>query len=306
MEKSNEFIMKPTVDFCFKELMAEEKVRQGFIGAILNVDPAEIKETRLMPTLLRKGSREEKLGILDVRVLLYDGKQMDLEMQVAPFEAWAERTLFYLLRMYQEQIREGQDYDVIQKCIHVGILDFLLFPDYEGYYSRFHIWEDSRREKYTDKLEIHVLELPKLKEYQSPETELLKWAKFFHAQTREEFEVMAKENEYLEKAYERLVNLSADEKKRREYQAREDAIRDYNWQMKTNFRRGVREGMERGIAQGMERGLKVLITTLREVGFDEQKIQEKIMKEYDMDEKQAKQCLDECKREDVSGADMGE
>ena len=64
------------------ELMAEEKVRQGFIGAILNVDPEEIKETRLMPTLLRKGSKEEKLGILDVRVLLQDGKQMDLEMQV--------------------------------------------------------------------------------------------------------------------------------------------------------------------------------------------------------------------------------
>lgn len=42
-------------------------------------------------------------------------------MQVAPFDAWAERTLFYLFKMYLEQSHEGQEYDVAQKCIHVGI-----------------------------------------------------------------------------------------------------------------------------------------------------------------------------------------
>ena len=107
---------------------------------------------------------------------------------------------------------------------------------------------------------------------------MLKWAKFFHAQTREEFETMAKENEYLEKAYERLVNLSEDEKKRREYQAREDAIRDYNWQMKTNFRRGVREGMERGVMQG----LQILIETLKDMGQTEEEVCQKIMERYDL------------------------
>lgn len=41
----NEFIMKPKVDFCFRELMADAKVRQGFIGALLGVDPEEVRET---------------------------------------------------------------------------------------------------------------------------------------------------------------------------------------------------------------------------------------------------------------------
>ena len=189
MGYNTDFIMKPKVDFCFKELMADAKVRQGFISAVLRVDPEEIRETRLMPTLLRKSSKEEKQGILG----------------------------------------------------------FTMFENYEGYYSRFHIREDSRREKYTDKLEVHVLELPKLNKYPHPETELLKWVRFFHAEKREEFEMMAKDNEYLERAYERLVNISADEQKRREYQAREDAIRDYNWQLKTYRRRGLREGMEKGM-----------------------------------------------------------
>ena len=36
-EKRNNdnFIMLPTVDFCFKELMKNPKVRKGFVGAIL-------------------------------------------------------------------------------------------------------------------------------------------------------------------------------------------------------------------------------------------------------------------------------
>lgn len=37
----DDFIMLPTVDFCFKELMHNENVRKGIIAAILNVQPEE-------------------------------------------------------------------------------------------------------------------------------------------------------------------------------------------------------------------------------------------------------------------------
>lgn len=76
------FIMSPTVDFCFKELMSNEKVRKGLISAFLNVRPEDILETVLLNTNSRKEFQEEKLGILDVRVLMYDKSQIDLEMQV--------------------------------------------------------------------------------------------------------------------------------------------------------------------------------------------------------------------------------
>ena len=33
--------MHPTVDFCFKELMENAKVRQGLIAAILKKDPED-------------------------------------------------------------------------------------------------------------------------------------------------------------------------------------------------------------------------------------------------------------------------
>ena len=97
----SEFIMKPKVDFCFKELMEEPEVRRGFISAVLGIRPEEIIQTTLLPTHLRKESQEEKLGILDVRVLLNGDIQINMEMQVAPFELWAERSLFYLGKMYK-------------------------------------------------------------------------------------------------------------------------------------------------------------------------------------------------------------
>lgn len=81
-EKTEPFIMLPTVDFCFKELMCSEKARKGLIAAFLNLDPKEIQETVLLNTSLRKESKAEKLGILDVRVLMHDNTQIDLEMQV--------------------------------------------------------------------------------------------------------------------------------------------------------------------------------------------------------------------------------
>ena len=44
-QNREEFIMLPTVDFCFKELMQNARVRQGMIAALLGVEPEEIEET---------------------------------------------------------------------------------------------------------------------------------------------------------------------------------------------------------------------------------------------------------------------
>ena len=250
----SEFIMKPKVDFCFKELMEEPEVRRGFISAVLGIRPEEIIQTTLLPTHLRKESQEEKLGILDVRVLLNGDIQINMEMQVAPFELWAERSLFYLGKMYIDQIKEGEDYDVLKKCIHIGILDFVMFQEDEEFYSRFHIWEDQRHRKYTDKLEVHILELPKLDRYRYPQTELLKWARFINAERKEDLEMIAKTDKFLGKAYEALTNLSADEKKRLEYEAREKAIRDHHHQMKSNWNAGHEQGLKQGIEQGETSG----------------------------------------------------
>ena len=67
---------------------------------------------------------------------------------------------------------------------------------------------------------------------------------------------MAEKDPYIEKAYEELERMSADEKKRLEYEAREKALRDYNSQMSSARRRGEAIGKEIGERIGIKLGEK--------------------------------------------------
>ena len=236
------FIMSPKIDFCFKELMQDEEVRKGFIAAVLHVSPDEIISTELLPTHLRKEHENDKLGILDVRVLMNGNVQLDMEIQLSLFKLWPERSMFYLGKMYVEQFQKGQDYDMLGKCIHVGILDFELFAEDEEYDSVFHLWEDNRNRLYSDKLEIHILELPKVRKNKYPDSELLRWLQFINAEREEEFEMLAKDNEYMKKAFDRLRYISADEQKQLDYEARLVATMDHNYMMKQSREEGLAEG----------------------------------------------------------------
>ena len=75
--------MKPKIDFAFKEIMENEKARAGFLSAVLGLKPDNIKETRILNSNLRKIHEDDKLGILDVRVLLNNDTQIDTEIQLS-------------------------------------------------------------------------------------------------------------------------------------------------------------------------------------------------------------------------------
>lgn len=59
------FLMKPKIDFAFKEIMMDEKARTGFLSAVLGLKPEDIKETQILNSSLRKIHEDDKLGILD-------------------------------------------------------------------------------------------------------------------------------------------------------------------------------------------------------------------------------------------------
>ena len=250
---NDDFLMSPTVDYCFKELLAYPEIRKGFVAAILNKKPEEIAETKLMPTILSKDTEDGKYGILDVRVELKDASQIDLEMQVTPFEFWDKRIIFYLSKMYIEQIKEGDSYENLKPCVHVSILNFNLFPEDQECFREIAFCDLKTKQKYTNLLNIYVLELKKLPPEQKDEPLIIKWMRFLSAERKEDFEKMAGEDTYINEAYEALQKLSADERKRLEYEARQKAIRDYNSQMKSSLEKGIQIGEERGKKEGEKR-----------------------------------------------------
>ena len=252
----SDFLMKPKIDFAFKEIMMNDNARVGFLSAILKLNPKDIKETQILNTNLRKLHEDDKQGILDVRILMNNNVEIDIEIQLSELKVWADRSLFYLSKMYTEQIQAGQKYNVFKKCVSISILDFTLFQDTDEFYSCFHIREDNRNTIYTDKMEFHVLELSKLpKELKEDTSDILLWAKFINAEEKEEFDMLATKNSYIGSAYEQLQIISQDKKKRLEYEAREKAIRDHNQMMYEAEQRGIKVGEERGKEIGKQETL---------------------------------------------------
>ena len=255
-----DFLMKPKIDFAFKEIMMDEPARIGFLSAILKLNPSEIRNTQILNTNLRKLHDEEKQGILDVRILMNDDTEIDIEIQLSILNVWADRALFYLAKMYTEQINSGEDYTVFKKCVNISILDFELFKDSTEFYSCFHIREDTRHTIYTDKMEFHVLELPKLpKELREDSSDIELWGKFISAERKEEFDVLAEKNTYIDSAYQYLQLISQDKQKRMEYEAREKAVRDYN--------QGLLEAREAGKIEGREETTICIAKNLLSSGF---------------------------------------
>lgn len=79
---------------------------------------------------------------------------------------------------------------------------------------------------------------------------------------------MAKEDSYIGEAYEMLKHMSADEKKRLEYEAREKAIRDYHSQMQASREEGRKEGRE----EGKKEGVASIITNMLRKGKSPEEI----------------------------------
>ena len=109
-----DFLMKPKIDFAFKEIMMDESARIGFLSAILKLNPSDIRKTKILNTNLEKLHKDEKQGILDVRILMNNHTEIDIEIQLSALNVWADRALFYLAKMYTEQIHSGENYTVFK------------------------------------------------------------------------------------------------------------------------------------------------------------------------------------------------
>ncbi len=188
--------------------------------------------------------------------------------------------------MYADQIEQGQKYDVLKKCVSIRILDFELFKKGVGFYSCFHIREDTSGFLYTDKMEFHVIELPKLPlELTEDCAGIELWAKFINAERKEEFDMIVGRDPYIDSAYQQLQVISQDKQKRMEYEAREKAVRDYN--------QGMYEAEERGRKEGRKEVIQMFIEMGWEYGLDDTGILKRLQEKAGLSPEEATAYLKE-------------
>ena len=247
------FIMSPKYDFVFKYIFGNEQHKDlliALLSDVLGVPEEEFAEIEIMNSELLKQFKEDKKGILDVRVKTKVGAQIDVEIQILPTEYMAERTLFYWSKMYTSQIKPGETYDRLKKCVTINIVDFECTP-LKKLYSCYHLTEDEEGERLTDLIEIHFLEIPKLfdKDIVKDENDpVVQWMEFLDGKSRGVMELLAKKNKDIKKAYDLLQVISKDEKARMLYEARQAEISDQLTRIKSAEEKGEnRKSIENAI-----------------------------------------------------------
>ncbi len=106
----------------------------------------------------------------------------------------------------------------------------------------------------TDKLEIHILELNKIKGKENEDDELLDWLFFIDNPKSERVREAMKENEELQEANKKLNQMSEEEEMQRIAWWREKALHDEASLKGMGKREGIAIGEERGIKIGREEG----------------------------------------------------
>ena len=184
-ERTKEMIISPKYDDMMKELFHNETVLRYFLSDILRVCPDRIWNLRLKTPFLRKRGRKEKQGILDVVAEFGDDTKVNVELQVRIVRNWDKRQLFYLAKMYTEELIKGEDYSRLKRCVGISLLDFNL-SDRPKYHTVYRL-RDEEGNEFTDALEIHVLELSKPLTGKEKADE---WIQFFNVKTEEDLRMI--------------------------------------------------------------------------------------------------------------------
>lgn len=260
----------PKMDIIFQAIFGEvgcENITKDFLEKILK---RKIEKISLdQNPILRRELKSDKLGVLDIITELDGKEKCNIEMQLIDKNNIIERMLYYWSKIYTKQIKAGEDYNKLEKTIVILIADFNIKGLEEvTYHSTWKIMETNYAKKLilTDKLELDIIELSKIKGRENEKDQLLDWLIFLENPESERVTLKMEENENLKDAVEKLNKISEDEKMQRIIELREKAIRDEH----AIYEKGVNDGVEKG---SKEKELQIAKNMLKK-GIKESDIKE--------------------------------
>ncbi|UUX92920.1 Rpn family recombination-promoting nuclease/putative transposase [Methanoplanus endosymbiosus] len=238
------FIMSPKNDFAFRLLFGDEKNKEITISFLRTMLKIPVQDITIKDPYLLKQLSGDKTGILDIRIVLDSGAQVDVEIQLSDHPAIKERVLFYLSRLYASQISSGDGYQVLKKTISLVILDYILVS-VEPMHTTYRFYDRENEIELTDVLEVHIVELPKLNNMisQHKNNPEIPWLMFLNAKTKEELKMAAEAEPKIAKAYNRLIEMSDDEENRRLYEERIAQIIEVDLKIQAAEEIGIEKGI---------------------------------------------------------------
>ncbi|EMB30088.1 hypothetical protein HMPREF9727_00928 [Treponema denticola MYR-T] len=241
-------------DYAFKRVFGTEEnkdVLQDLLECILDIPLETIAGLELLDKEFHKELLSEKLGILDIKLRLKDGTFVDIEIQNNWHFDFPERTLYYWSKMYNENMKQGQDYTKLPKCITINLIG-KGFNKNKRLHNKYLVLEQDTKEPLVSKLEIHILNLEKaklLKEGQCKDNKakrLLNWLKFIETDNPEVREVLEQESPMMRKANTTIELMEMSPRDKWLY----DSRMKYEHDRASCISEGYRQGLERGLDKG--------------------------------------------------------
>jgi predicted transposase/invertase (TIGR01784 family) len=208
--------LDPTLDVVFKMLLTSRPESPRLLVSLLTAvlrPPSPFAKVVVRNPELPSTEVLERGVVLDIAAELADGTLLDIEMQSDKRPAFRERALFYWARLYGADLERGEGYEALRPVISVLFLDYRELRG-QRLHSVFHVLEVHDHERFSDALALHVIELPKIPqataEERADEASLLRWSRFFAAQTDAELEEIAMADPVIAEARNVLQAVSDD------------------------------------------------------------------------------------------------
>lgn len=255
--------LKPKNDVVFQRLFNKDnqKITKAFAEAMLDekIHHMTINEDKE----LLSDTLDKKTGILDLQIDVNNTEKVDVEVQLVERSNLPERLLFYFSKLYLKGIGKGEDYRIAKRVVLIAIIDYNLKIEIEDKKMET-IWQIVEKNHpktiLTNKFEIHILELEKVKEEykKNKENKKAQWLLFLDDPETEEVKEIMEKNEDVKEAVIEVRKLSQDEQLQREAELREKAIMDE----KAIYQAGLDNGKEEGEKLGRKKGR---VETMKEV-----------------------------------------
>ena len=251
-------------DYAFKRVFGVEEnkdVLQDLLECILDIPSESIAGLELMDKELHKDSINDKTGVLDVKLRLKNNTIVDIEIQNRWNSEFVQRTIFYWAKMYTENLKTSEVYTKLPKCITINIVG-------EGFdlnnllHSEYNVVEKHLNDRLSDELEIHFLNLAKVKEQQEnieqdeKKKKLYNWLKFIETDDEEVRNMLAQESPMMAKANATIEVMEMSPKEKWLYENRMKYEYDKASWKHVGYQEGIEEGILQGEIKGLQQGLE--------------------------------------------------
>ena len=208
MKNDTNFKITLRNDYAFKRIFGTEEntdILQDLLECILDILPENIAGLELLDKEFHKEILTEKLGILDIKLRLKDETIINIEIQNRWRGDFPERSVYYWSKMYNESIKQGQDYTNLPKCITINLIG-KGFNKNKRLHNKYFVMEKDTKEPLFSKLEIHIINLETAKlldesNYTDIKAKrLLSWLKFIETDDREVRKMLAQNSKTMKKA----------------------------------------------------------------------------------------------------------